>query len=460
MMQQAIDRSTQTGGSFATSVVVHILVLLLVIFLAGREVADRFSGDELTEIAYIEARYGEDVAEKVKLKELPGRKNAPGPPGPGITTDSAMKKNEPALAEQVAPEPLTAPEPTLVAEPKRLAPAKKMEPVRAEPQRPVLAAAKVPEVAPVNTAPQKELAQASRLEASAAPLPRHQVIDTDKLEDSLAGKLSENKDIKPRAAKPRTKETFKPTSGGLKDRGGRAAVGSDPVVAAASSSRKGGAVAEAPATVGGGNLSSRTPGSGSYAAPKSSLAPANTARGGMGGASGIVDAVGPTGGGGSTKGARKTILDYGSGGGGGGGLKGRRARLAEPPTSKNIVAGASDSHQAEPQPKVAEAKVPSTKGVGMTISGQIAGRKIIHSVPPKYSEQAKRKGWEGAVAVHFTVLPDGRVKDNVYFDQTSVHRDLNKAAMAAIRQFKFAPLPASAGAIEQWGVITIVFRLN
>jgi len=363
------------------------------------------------------------------------------------------------LAEQVAPEPLSAPEPAPVVEPRRLEPAKKLEPAKAEPQRPALAAAQVPEVAPVNTAPQKQLAQASRLEASAAPMPR-QVIDTDKLEDSLAGKMSETKDIKPRAAKPKTRETFKPTSGGLKDRGGRAAVGTDPVVAAASSSRKGGAVAEAPATVGGGSLSSRTPGSGSYSAPKSSLAPANTARGGMGGASGIVDAVGPTGGGGSTKSGRKTILDYGSGGGGGGGLKGRRARLAEAPASRNIVAEADNAHQSDSQPKVAEAKVPSAKGVGMTISGQIAGRKILHSVPPVYTEQAKRKGWEGMVAVHFTVLPDGRVKDNVFFDQTSVHRDLNKAAMAAIRQFKFAPLPASVGAIEQWGVITIVFRLN
>jgi len=32
--------------------------------------------------------------------------------------------------------------------------------------------------------------------------------------------------------------------------------------------------------------------------------------------------------------------------------------------------------------------------------------------------------------------------------------------MKAIRQFRFAPLPSSQGAVEQWGVITIVFRLN
>ena len=64
------------------------------------------------------------------------------------------------------------------------------------------------------------------------------------------------------------------------------------------------------------------------------------------------------------------------------------------------------------------------------------------------------------MAVHFTVLADGRVKDNLYFEQTSVHRDLNQAAMAAIQQFRFAPLPKDQAAVEQWGVITIVFRLN
>ncbi len=81
-------------------------------------------------------------------------------------------------------------------------------------------------------------------------------------------------------------------------------------------------------------------------------------------------------------------------------------------------------------------------------------------MPAEYSDQARRKGWEGVVAVHFTVLADGRVKDNMYFEQTSVHRDLNQAAMAAIRKFRFAPLPADQAAVEQWGVITIVFRLN
>ena len=114
---------------------------------------------------------------------------------------------------------------------------------------------------------------------------------------------------------------------------------------------------------------------------------------------------------------------------------------------------------AEPKQAVAEVKLDG-KDVGMTISGQISGRKILKNVSPKYTVQARRKGWEGVVAVHFTVLADGRVKDNTYFEQSSVHRDLNQAALDAIKKFRFAPLPADQAAVEQWGVITIVFRLN
>ncbi|MBE0566509.1 MAG: energy transducer TonB, partial [Krumholzibacteria bacterium] len=134
-----------------------------------------------------------------------------------------------------------------------------------------------------------------------------------------------------------------------------------------------------------------------------------------------------------------------------------RSRLAEPEPAADIVA----KPAAEPAPKQSVAEVElEGNGVGMTLSGQIQGRKILTSVVPEYTAKARKNGWEGVVAVHFTVLADGRVKDNTYFEQTSVHRDLNQMALEAIKQFRFAPLPNDQAAVEQWGVITIVFRLN
>ena len=123
------------------------------------------------------------------------------------------------------------------------------------------------------------------------------------------------------------------------------------------------------------------------------------------GGQGVVDVTGPSGTGGKGSG-RKTILNYGSGSGGrGGGLSGR-GRLAEPEPTASIVKKAAPA--AEPKQAVTEVAVDG-KGVGMTISGQISGRKILKGVTPQYTARARQKGWEGVVAVHFTVLADGRV---------------------------------------------------
>lgn len=463
MMQQAIDRSTQTGGSFAASALVHALLLLLLSLVAGRAAIDHFAQNELTHIKYIEARYGEDVAEKVKLKDVAPRKPAPAPTGPGITTDSAMKRPQAATNDpQPTPRPQPTPEPVKPQLQQQLAPPPR--PVAPQPaaERPQLASAAAPAIAPAATTVPRELAPAATLESRAAPAPARQVVDTAALERSMTGQAPALREATPRpAAAPAVREAFQPRQTGLQDRGGRAPVGDGPVVAAAESGRpRAGQVAEASANLGGGTLSARTPSAGPTAS--AGMAPPGTARGAAGQPAGILDAGPPAQGSGQPSGGRKTVLDYGTGGGGtSGGLTDRRGRLADPPATRDIVAAAAPpAARAEPAIGVAEAKLDGAQGVGMTISGQIAGRKILHSVPPSYTERARREGWEGVVAVRFTVLPDGRVKDNVYLEQTSVHRDLNQAALAAIREFRFAPLAADQGAVEQWGVITIVFRLN
>jgi TonB family protein len=194
-----------------------------------------------------------------------------------------------------------------------------------------------------------------------------------------------------------------------------------------------------------------------YRAPSAGLAPAHR-QGEAIADVGADDIVGNGEGGGTAdKGGRRTILDYGSGSGGG--LRGRASgdiapdRSAIEPTQKA---------KEDAQKQLADTKATelTANGMNMSITGEISGRKVLHMVPPKYSSLAKKKGWEGVVAVHFTVLPDGRVKDNLYFEQTSAHRDLNQAAMTAIRQFKFAPLSGDDSQVEQWGLITFVFRLH
>nr|MEE4267826.1 TonB family protein [Candidatus Krumholzibacteria bacterium] len=437
MMQQHIDRAAQTGGGMTASLVLHVGLLLVLVVMAGGKAAQTYIENELTEIAYIEARYGEDVAAKVKLKE-PARR--PEPPGRGVATDSAMKPAEPKSPEPPRPEP----KPLTKKAPKidPIQPTKRVQVAVAD----IVVPDAQPKVQP------KALAQAPQLEAKVPVPANRKIIDPAKLKGTALAKELDNVKAPARAA-TRPVGQFKPQSGALKSKSGGVALGSEIDVASSTSRRSGGVAEVAGAVPAGGGLQQNS--RSSYQAPAAALAPAGQG-GGVSGGQGVLDVDGPTGGGSKSSGGRKTILNYGSGSGGRGGSLAGRARLAEPEPTKDIVAATA----AEPETRqVAEVKLDG-KGVGMTISGQIQGRKILKSVAPEYTALARRKGWEGAVAVHFTVLADGRVKDNAYFEQTSVHRDLNKMAMDAIKQFRFAPLGAGQAAVEQWGVITIVFRLN
>ncbi len=443
MILARIDRSRSTRGGMATSFVLHGALLAVLALMAGRQAARVDNGAELMEIAYIEARYGEDVAAKVKIKETP--RPRPEPPGRGVNTDSAMKAPETASPEAPRPEARPA-----AAAPK---PIPKMKvPARAVPtQRPAVARV---DLAPTAAAkPTKTLAQADPL-AARTPRPKaRKVIDGRRLGGSLKN-LQASEAAAPQASlQEQTVGAFAPARSGLKNRSGNVAVGEN-VLVDAGRSRNTAQVAEASGALATGGALQQAAGSG-YQAPTSGLQPSNS---GSRGSRGVADVTGPAGGaGGGRKTGRKTILNYGSGSGGRGGSLSGRQRIAEPVAKQEIVAQAAPdagSHQ-----QVSDVKLDG-KGVNMTISGQIQGRRILTSVPPQYTDLARKKGWEGVVAVHFTVKADGHVKDNLYFEQTSVHRDLNQAARAAIKQFVFAPLGPDQAAVEQWGVITIVFRLN
>jgi TonB family protein len=440
MISQHIDRSRSTGGGMTTSFVLHGGLLLLLALMAGRQAAIINEGGELAEIAYIEARYGEEVAAKVKLKEKPRMR--PEPPGRGVNTDSAMKAPAEVSPEPIRPEPRAA-KPTMKA------------PVRTESvQRPTAAKVDVATPAATVKVPPKALAEAPQL-AVKAPRPKtRQVIDSSQLSGSLQN-LKADEAVAPAAnLANRTSETFAPQTKGLQNKSGNVALGQD-VLTGASTSRGSAQIADAPAALasGGGLRSASSP---SYQASGAALAPSGSRRT-LADSKGITDVDGPGGTGGGRKSGRKTILNYGSGGSGSGGSLSGRQRIAEPVGNNEIVAQAAISEPA--QKTVTDVKLDG-KGVNMTITGQIQGRKVLESTAPVYSSMAKKKGWEGVVAVHFTVKADGHVKDNMYFDQTSVHRDLNQAAMAAIKQFVFAPLGTDQAAVEQWGVITIVFRLK
>ena len=94
---------------------------------------------------------------------------------------------------------------------------------------------------------------------------------------------------------------------------------------------------------------------------------------------------------------------------------------------------------------------------GAKLAGQAADRELVSYEKPVYPEWAKTDGIEGSVTLRFYVLPDGRVKDNIFVEKTSGFSDFDGNAVTALRTWRFAPLPGSG---EQWGVITFHYRLS
>jgi len=448
MMRAAMNRKGATTGGFTTSVAIHGAILLLFFVLmrvgpAGMEEAM----DELTEIAYIEARYGEDVAKQVRMKTKPRIIEETAP------VEQKIEEVEPANVEE--PD-VPVPQPTLQSKP--------MLKPRTMPKldtRSVLKPKTLTDIA----APQLTAAQqrqfvdttARRLDSkkfAEAVVPN---LNTDNLRN--AASLS---DIDAPNLKSRDKRStsFEGDNVALVGRKSSVDLSEVDFEVGTSGSSSGGRMAMQFATGGsedghaglvGGNLAE---GQVAYQGSMEDLvqtAKSNARRKAIDFEAPVALSENKTG--------RKTLLDYGGGGTPNtASLSGRKPALAETPSATDI-AKAEPVAAAPVQIAEAASDAMAGKGVSMTVSGQIVGRKITKSAPPAYSEKAQVKGWEGVVAVHFTVLPNGKVKDNMYFEQTSAHRDLNRAAMAAIKQFKFEPLSAGMR-VEQWGVITIVFRLS
>ncbi|MBN1596124.1 energy transducer TonB [candidate division FCPU426 bacterium] len=94
------------------------------------------------------------------------------------------------------------------------------------------------------------------------------------------------------------------------------------------------------------------------------------------------------------------------------------------------------------------------------IFGPLKDRPIIEKYLPRYPRWAEEQGIECSVSLHFFVLPEGQVKENLFVEQSSGYSEMDGLAMKALRAFKFAPLGAGKRQEEQEGVIIFYFRLS
>ena len=95
---------------------------------------------------------------------------------------------------------------------------------------------------------------------------------------------------------------------------------------------------------------------------------------------------------------------------------------------------------------------------GAELVGEIADRPIQFHVMPEYPDWAKSQAVEGTVTLRFTVLADGRVKENIQVERTAGFAEFDDNAVAALRRWRFAPLEGQP--VEQRGAITFRYRLR
>jgi TonB family protein len=126
------------------------------------------------------------------------------------------------------------------------------------------------------------------------------------------------------------------------------------------------------------------------------------------------------------------------------------------------VGGAGGSNgsngSASTQPAVAPGESGTAPG-DILLEGPAAARPVVISKLPQYPDWARKQAVEAVVTLHFSVLPDGRVREDVQVLKTGGFTEFDERAVAALRQWRFVAL-ADGDASGQWGTITFRFRLH
>ena len=82
-----------------------------------------------------------------------------------------------------------------------------------------------------------------------------------------------------------------------------------------------------------------------------------------------------------------------------------------------------------------------------------------NQIKPRYPPQAMRQRHEGTVTLLVLVGVDGSVKD-VKVEKSSGYRELDRAAMDAVRRWRFNPEKKNGKVVEGYARVPVNFSLN
>ncbi len=85
---------------------------------------------------------------------------------------------------------------------------------------------------------------------------------------------------------------------------------------------------------------------------------------------------------------------------------------------------------------------------------------VLKTVTPKYPEEARKKGIEGEVVVQALVGKKGEVQELKVIKNESGSAEFGKAAMDAVKQWKFKPATKKGDTVSIWIAIPVKFKLD
>jgi protein TonB len=100
----------------------------------------------------------------------------------------------------------------------------------------------------------------------------------------------------------------------------------------------------------------------------------------------------------------------------------------------------------------------SGSGTGPALTG-LARPLGGYQVKPRYPEAARRAGAQGTTVLKLKVLANGQVAD-ILIEQSAGHRDLDNAAMEAVKKWRFEPARMGKEPVAVWVLLPIKFELE
>jgi TonB family protein len=94
----------------------------------------------------------------------------------------------------------------------------------------------------------------------------------------------------------------------------------------------------------------------------------------------------------------------------------------------------------------------------MNVGGGVTAPRVIHSVDPEFTNEARRANYQGSLSIKLIVDSQGNPQDVRLASHLGM--GLDEMAVSAVRQYKFAPAMYMGHAVSVQIVIDVDFHLH